>query len=100
MVSRYITRSEISQSGDAEWTRRETSRLTPRASPSLSLRGAPMRASIDHDPKEDTRMRTPPIVSPEEWNVAREELLDKEKQFTRGRDELAAQRRRMPWMEV
>ena len=45
-------------------------------------------------------MKTPPIVSAEEWNVAREELLDKEKELTRARDALAAQRRRMPWMEV
>ena len=45
-------------------------------------------------------MKTPPIASPEEWNVAREELLDDEKELTRAGDALAAQRRRMPWMEV
>ena len=45
-------------------------------------------------------MKTPPIVSPREWEEARERLLVKEKQLTRARDALAAQRRRMPWMAV
>src|SRR3954451_1988691 len=45
-------------------------------------------------------MMAPPIVSPQEWDEARERLLVKEKQFTRARDALAAQRRRMPWMGV
>ena len=45
-------------------------------------------------------MRTPPIVSPEEWEAARLEMLVKEKAFTRARDKLAAERRRMPWMPV
>src|SRR5215208_2551404 len=45
-------------------------------------------------------MNAPPIVSPEEWNAAREELLVKEKQLTRARDALAAERRRMPRMAV
>ena len=45
-------------------------------------------------------MNTPPIVSPEEWKTAREELLVKEKELTRARDALAAERRRMPWMAV
>jgi predicted dithiol-disulfide oxidoreductase (DUF899 family) len=45
-------------------------------------------------------MNTPPIVSPQEWDKAREEMLVKEKEHTRARDALAAQRRRMPWMAV
>lgn len=45
-------------------------------------------------------MNTPPIVSPLEWQAAREELLVEEKKQTRARDALAAQRRRMPWMAV
>jgi predicted dithiol-disulfide oxidoreductase (DUF899 family) len=45
-------------------------------------------------------MNTPPIVSPEEWEAAREELLVKEKELTRARDGLAAERRRMPRMAV
>ncbi len=40
------------------------------------------------------------IVSPQEWEAARQELLVKEKKLTRARDALAAQRRRMPWMAV
>ena len=45
-------------------------------------------------------MKTPSIVSPQEWDVARQELLVEEKQLTRARDALAAKRRRMPWMAV
>ena len=45
-------------------------------------------------------MDTPPIVSPQAWKAMREQLLVKEKAVTRGRDALAAERRRMPWMAV
>ena len=45
-------------------------------------------------------MNTPPTVSPREWDAAREELLVKEKELTRTRDALAAERRRMPRMAV
>jgi predicted dithiol-disulfide oxidoreductase (DUF899 family) len=45
-------------------------------------------------------MNTPPIVSPEEWQAARERMLVKEKEFTHAPDALAAERRRMPWMSV
>jgi predicted dithiol-disulfide oxidoreductase (DUF899 family) len=45
-------------------------------------------------------MNSPPIVSREEWKAAREKLLVKEKEMTRARDALAAERRRMPWMAV
>ena len=45
-------------------------------------------------------MNTPPIVSPQEWEEARLELLVKEKELTRARDAMAAERRRMPWMVV
>jgi predicted dithiol-disulfide oxidoreductase (DUF899 family) len=45
-------------------------------------------------------MKMPPIVSPEEWAAAREELLVEEKQVTRARDAMAAKRRRMPRMAV
>jgi predicted dithiol-disulfide oxidoreductase (DUF899 family) len=48
----------------------------------------------------ETTMQTPPIVSAEEWQAAREALLVKEKQHTRARDALAAERRRMPWLAV
>ncbi|RZB18588.1 DUF899 domain-containing protein [Streptomyces sp. F001] len=45
-------------------------------------------------------MKTPPIVSPQEWESARQELLEEEKKLTRARDALAARRRRMPWQAV
>ena len=45
-------------------------------------------------------MKMPPVVSPQEWNAAREELLIKEKEVTRARDAFAAERRRMPRMAV
>ena len=45
-------------------------------------------------------MKMPPIVSPQEWQAAHEELLVKEKELTRARDVLAAERRRMPRMAV
>jgi len=45
-------------------------------------------------------MNAPPVVSPQEWTAAREQLLVKEKELTRARDALAAERRRMPRMAV
>ena len=45
-------------------------------------------------------MDSPPTVSPQEWEAARQELLAKEKALTRARDALAAERRRMPWLKV
>ena len=48
----------------------------------------------------DTTMKTPPIVTAQEWEAARERLLVKEKELTRARDALAAERRRMPWLPV
>ena len=47
-----------------------------------------------------TNMSMPPVVSPQEWESAREELLVEEKEHTRAGDALAAKRRRMPWMAV
>ena len=44
-------------------------------------------------------MELPQIVSREEWQRAHEALLAKEKQATRERDALAAERRRQPMME-
>jgi predicted dithiol-disulfide oxidoreductase (DUF899 family) len=45
-------------------------------------------------------MNMPPVVSPDEWAAARAALLVKEKELMRGRDGLAAERRRMPRMAV
>lgn len=40
------------------------------------------------------------IVSQAEWLTARKTLLAKEKEFTRARDALSAQRRELPWTRV
>ena len=45
-------------------------------------------------------MNLPPIVSPTEWQAARDELLAKEKDATRARDALAAERRRLPRVQI
>ncbi len=45
-------------------------------------------------------MRMPSIVSLQEWEAARQQLLVKEKAQMRAHDTLAAERRRMPWMDV
>ncbi len=48
----------------------------------------------------DHKIETPPIVSPQEWEAARQRLLVKEKAVTHARDAMAAERRRMPWVAV
>jgi predicted dithiol-disulfide oxidoreductase (DUF899 family) len=45
-------------------------------------------------------MQLPPIVSEEEWQRSHEALLTKEKEATRARDALAAERRRQPMTEL
>ena len=45
-------------------------------------------------------MKTPAIVSAQEWEAARQQLLVREKELTRARDQLAAERRRHPWTAV
>ena len=50
--------------------------------------------------RERTRMKTPPIVSREDWMAAREKILVREKELTRAPDALAGERRRMPWMAL
>src|SRR5437763_17010346 len=49
---------------------------------------------------EASQINSPRIVSPQEWETARQRLLVKEKELTRARDALAAERRRMPRMAV
>jgi predicted dithiol-disulfide oxidoreductase (DUF899 family) len=41
-----------------------------------------------------------PVVSREEWLAARLQLLAREKEFTRARDQLSQQRRDLPWVRV
>jgi predicted dithiol-disulfide oxidoreductase (DUF899 family) len=45
-------------------------------------------------------LNLPPLVSAPEWQAAREQLLAKEKAATRARDALAAERRRLPRVEI
>jgi predicted dithiol-disulfide oxidoreductase (DUF899 family) len=47
-----------------------------------------------------TEMDHPKIVSEAEWLAARKDFLAKEKEFTRQRDALSAERRKMPWVKV
>jgi predicted dithiol-disulfide oxidoreductase (DUF899 family) len=56
--------------------------------------------NIESNRKREEAMDLPPVVSREEWNAARERLLVREKEQTRARDALAAERRRMPRMAV
>jgi predicted dithiol-disulfide oxidoreductase (DUF899 family) len=50
--------------------------------------------------KAHLAMKTPPVVSQQEWEAARQQLLVKEKAVMHARDAMAAERRRMPWMAV
>ena len=61
---------------------------------------ATIKESNQEHERGDLAMKTPPIVSQEEWEAAHQQLLAKEKAFTRSRDALAAERRRMPWLAV
>src|SRR5215472_4896085 len=60
--------------------------------------GDKARDTLRH--KGSPRISRPPIVSPEAWEGARQQMLLKEKALTRARDALAAERRRMPWTAV
>jgi len=50
--------------------------------------------------QENTLNREHKVVSPEEWTAARKELLRKEKESTRLRDQLSEERRTLPWVKV
>src|SRR5919204_5640248 len=50
--------------------------------------------------RKESTMNLPPVVSPTEWQLARESLLVKEKEATRARDALAAERRRLPMVQI
>ena len=45
-------------------------------------------------------MDRPKIVSRDEWLAARKQHLSKEKEFTRLRDKLSAERRELPWVKL
>ena len=50
--------------------------------------------------RKKSKVKPPKILSPKEWETAHQQLLVKEKELTRARDALAAERRRMPWVTV
>jgi predicted dithiol-disulfide oxidoreductase (DUF899 family) len=50
--------------------------------------------------KTEQDSRTHAVVSPDKWLVARKNLLEKEKELTRLRDLLNAERRELPWVRV
>src|SRR5258706_1407086 len=45
-------------------------------------------------------VENPKVVSRAEWIAARKELLAKEKNLTRQRDAVSAERRQLPWVKV
>lgn len=47
-----------------------------------------------------TQLQNHKVVSQAEWIAASQDLLKKEKEFTRLRDQLSAQRRELPWVAV
>jgi len=48
----------------------------------------------------EERIQEHEIVSPDEWLVARRDLLTQEKELTRLRDQLAARRHQLPWVKI
>lgn len=50
--------------------------------------------------KNELEMKHNPVVNRDEWLSARLELLEKEKELTRMRDRLSAERRKLPWMKI
>ncbi len=46
------------------------------------------------------RLERHAVISEEQWLIARKELLKKEKELTRLRDEVSARRRELPWVHV
>ena len=69
-----------------------------RRSPAIRYPAAVLRASAGQTGgRSDDEHK---IGSREEWQAAREELLQREKEHTRLGDELARQRRELPWVRV
>lgn len=60
-----------------------------------------MTTSSESNPKSELLgMRTPPIVSAEEWKAGSKRFLAKEKAHSKARDALVSERRRLPWTEI
>src|SRR4030095_16810774 len=64
-----------------------------------AARGAPLIRKDDLDRKGEM-MTDHEVVSREEWAPPREKLLAREKEHPRLGDELARQRRELPWVRV
>ena len=52
------------------------------------------------EPQTDKSESNPRVVSEAEWLVARKDLLTREKELTRLRDEVSRHRRELPWVRV
>jgi len=59
-----------------------------------------MKMATLNMPTIASNMERTAVAPPAEWLAARKELLRKEKEFTRLRDELSRQRRALPWEKV
>jgi predicted dithiol-disulfide oxidoreductase (DUF899 family) len=59
-----------------------------------------LQSNPGHPVDEGGNVNLPPVVSPDEWRAAGDQLLVKEKEATRARDALAAERRRLPMMRI
>jgi predicted dithiol-disulfide oxidoreductase (DUF899 family) len=57
-------------------------------------------AATPDDHPEGVQVNLPQIVSPAEWQAAADKLLAKEKEASRARDALAAERRRLPMVLI
>src|SRR5215467_2387489 len=66
----------------------------------MKLEESKMEIDTMESEKDASKINRPEVVSPQEWEAARQKLLVKEKELTHARDALAAERRRMPWMAV
>ena len=52
------------------------------------------------EPRTIASETNPKVVSEAEWLVARKDLLTREKELTRLRDEVSRHRRELPWVKV
>ncbi len=70
----------------------------------LLKRRSTRKTALPIQTKESTDMiphsEQPPVVSRAEWLEARKQLLIKEKEFTRHRDAVRAERQKLPWVKV
>src|SRR3954453_13359686 len=66
---------------------------------SLGRRGGHSSQSPTNN-RQEASVSLPQIVSQEQWLAARRELLAKEKELTRARDALSAERRRLPMVQI